>query len=154
MIIKTLSEYLADALQGTSLLEMAITRADYIKNLDNMFPQIVQNWCLIKYGTKNHIPTVNHWKTELRSYLLKLNGFNIKSSSKYNILKQHWIKKYEYHKQWQLIASELYVKFEKEGIYDVDVIDDLAKKCSDEIVTLINIISGDSNNLHTYIKDL
>ena len=154
MIVRTLSEYLADALQGTHLLDMAITRADYIKNLDSLFPQIVQNWCLVKYGNEHHLPLVNHWKTELRSHLLKLNGYNIKSSSKQGILKQKWIKKYEYHKSWQLIASELYVKFEKEGIDDISIIDNLAKECSKEISTMIDIISGESNEIHTYIKQL
>ena len=154
MIIKTLSEYLADALQGTSLFEMAITRSEFINKANSLRPQIFQNWCLVAYARYYNKQTIEHWKRELKTYMLNLAKYELKSSNIKDILTKEWIKKLECHKSTKAVYADVWAKLDDEGI-DYDLSITLCNKLNTEMYNLIDLISsGDISKIHTYIKDL
>lgn len=154
MIIKTLSEYLADALQGTSLLEMAISRSEFIDKVNSLRPQFFQNLCLVYYAKRYNNASVEHWKRELKTHILNLAKYELKSSSIKDILTKEWIKKLECHKSTKAVYADVWAKLDDEDI-DYDLSITLCNKLNAEMYNLIDLISsGDISKIHTYIKDL
>ena len=79
-----LKHLLVEALCKTELFEMAYNRSKYQDSVIDLTNQIVENWCLIRYCSlydKNNL-NKNHWKTELRAYILKLNSMLVKVDKK------------------------------------------------------------------------
>ena len=94
------------------LYEYAIHRSEFIYKVSNLLPQIIENWCLIRYctlvGRKN---TKKHWKDELIAHMLNVGGLDIKGNNK----------------------SEKRLK----AIYDGFKLRDLVNDCSDRIFLYI-----------------
>lgn len=69
-----MQEYMIEQLSKTRLFEMAYNREQYIRNVDSLADQIVENWCLIHYCTLYDPDNQNksHWKQELQTYCKKL----------------------------------------------------------------------------------
>lgn len=67
------------------LNEMAYKRNVYKEKIDNIFPQILENWCLIRYCTiTKREKTKNHWIDELRGFLSSASRFSIKGNDSAN----------------------------------------------------------------------
>lgn len=117
---RSLKEYIADYLSQTELFEMAIDRNTFKKRVESIFPQIAQNWCLIRYARVNdtHANLVNHWKTELITHLDSIYAMKLKSGSEYKTIVDVIIKKWEYNDAKRVVHSIIEPKFYKEGITD------------------------------------
>lgn len=78
-----LQEMLITALSSTKLFEMAMDRAEMKNKIDALLPQIIENWCLVKYChlTNNKQDLVNHWSHELYVHILRVARFELKKSS-------------------------------------------------------------------------
>lgn len=60
------------------LLEMALPRKTYKKRVSDITPQLLENWCLVRYATiHGNVQQKQHWQTELRGHLLTISRFSI-----------------------------------------------------------------------------
>lgn len=160
--MKTLTEYLVEYLSHTKLFEMAIERKKYIQLVKSLEQQIFENWCLIRYakiyGNAHHKQYINHWKQELKTYLLKLSSVDIKGGNKSNAITQLWINEFEYQKHPDAIYGMIIIKFESEQIdtdAHIDIMLKIATACTNDITYIINIISsGDAYKISQYVREL
>ena len=102
------------------IIEMALPRKVVKQKIEDIFPQIIQNWCLIHYaqisGEKQSL--VNHWKTELMAHLSNVIAYQIKDNDSYDSRKKlinKIIIDYEY-TDYSVIDIKVWVKFKKENI--------------------------------------
>lgn len=63
------------------IMEMAYSRSNYKIKADNEFPQVLINWCLVRYcsiigGSR----LKKHWKGELRGHMLNISRYAIKGN--------------------------------------------------------------------------
>lgn len=148
--MKSIKEYILDAIQESYIFEMAYNRKE-IKNLvDGLINQIIENWCLVKYCTlyDNENRNKYHWKQELKTHLyniyeMKIKGGNAKT--KYNLISEIIYDKKEITTSSK-IASIIRIKFRKENI----IIDnDICNSCIENLKYVIELISNDENDDNT-----
>ena len=81
--------------EGGVLLEMAYDRGRYKSKIDDRLPQILTNWCLVRYcsivgNEKNR----NHWLGELRGLLSTVARYSLRGnnsvSSRLSVLEEIW----------------------------------------------------------------
>lgn len=102
------------------IVEMALPRKVVKQKIEDIFPQIIQNWCLIHYaqisGEKQTL--VNHWKNELMTHLSNVIAYQIKDNDSYDSRKKivnKIIIDYDY-TNYSVIDIKIWVKFKKENI--------------------------------------
>lgn len=85
-LIKSNMETLLDKRSNDLLLEFALPRKKVKGRISNMLPQIIENWCLIKYSNINNINNnlVNHWKNELSAHLNNVSRLQIKENDSFD----------------------------------------------------------------------
>lgn len=141
----------------TSMLsEMAIPLKMFIRDIEGLKFQIVQNWCLCKwcqlFDPMND--NFNHWKEELSSYMLQLQNTKIKNGiSKKKHLNKYFIDYYEFNDK-DVVIGAIRDKFYKENIIDQKQINVVAIKFTQNIEQLINVISDSSKIIMTYIHEM
>ena len=131
------------------LNEMAMKRSDYIQRVLSLLPQIAQNWCLCYYA-KNcdnpyHQQLLQHWSTELISYLENLEGITLKNGSKFKTTNYALIEAEDLDNNINNIINKIKYKFKSESINDPDVINVCASSFQNELATLSQIISNESD---------
>lgn len=77
------------------LTEMSVKRNEYKAKIDNLMPQVLENWCMVHYSTLvGGIDAHNHWADELRGHLLTVSRFTIKGNdsikSRQKVLQEIW----------------------------------------------------------------
>ena len=77
------------------LNEMAIPRKDYKGKIDSLMPQILENWCLVRFcSIVDRTEYKIHWSDELRGHLLTVSRFSIKGNdseeSRMKVLHEIW----------------------------------------------------------------
>ena len=77
------------------LFEFAIPRKTYKKRIDDLIPQILENWCLVHFCTiVGQTQYKKHWSDELRGHLLTVSRLSIKGNdsdeSRNNVLEEIW----------------------------------------------------------------
>ena len=66
------------------LTEIAFNRNEYKSKIDNLFPQVLQNWCLVHYYTLiGRNDTKNHWSDELRGHMFTVSRYRIKGNDSF-----------------------------------------------------------------------
>ena len=147
--------------RGNNILtEMALPRKSVKSRISNIFPQIIENWCLIKYSTNNGVNgnLVNHWKSELLAHINNTSRLQIKENdafdSRKKLLNQMIIE--EDLTDVNVVDLIICAKFREEGI-DIssreygNVIIDFINNIN-EIVNLISL--KDRNKIIKYIHNL
>ena len=75
-----------DKTQYTSLREMAYERQKFIDNVDNLAPEVLENWFLVyfsvHYGNDIVRLNTNHWRDELSAHMDKMRKYKITSGNK------------------------------------------------------------------------
>ena len=77
------------------LLEMALPRKTYKERIVNLIPQLLENWCLVRYCTiVGNIPTKSHWQSELRGVILTISRLTMSGNdsveSRHKVLDEIW----------------------------------------------------------------
>ena len=151
-------DQLVNILSDNQLFEMAYNRRDYMNKLFSLTRQLLENWCLIRYcSITNRGETKNHWKSELRAYLMQLNGMTVKLD-KTKITRQQLIKYDEANKP-NKIYNYIAQKFEKENI-DIDspevesAVNDCSEYGIDEMIDIICESSMDKNKIKLYLDQI
>ena len=79
-IIKEEIQRVIEANVNRELLnEMALPRKTYKKRIDELMPQVLENWCLVHYCTIiGQTQYKKHWSEELRGHLITVSRLSIK----------------------------------------------------------------------------
>ena len=126
--MRTFKEFILDTIENTTLFEMAKSRSDLKRDIDNIAGTMFQHWCLVRYcvlydfGNK----TKEHWIKEVRSYILILKTRSVRTwgFDKTRLLREWYITKLELNNKQQLLSYWFDAKFEEENI----IISDAEKK--------------------------
>ncbi|MCQ2199435.1 MAG: hypothetical protein MJZ19_06920 [Paludibacteraceae bacterium] len=141
------------------LNEMALPRKDYKDKVDSLIPQILENWCLVRYcSITDRTEYKIHWSDELRGHLLTVSRFSIKGNdsieSRKKVLQEIWTEN-DYN-QAQFLNMTVVNKFIKEGI-DTSTAEygQVLKDCIDAEQDLFDIIlSRDVDLITNYSRNI
>ena len=102
------------------IMEMALPRKIVKQKIEELFPQIIQNWCLIHYANISGEKTIliNHWKNELMTHLSNAISYQIKDNNSYDSRKKivnQIILDFDY-TDYSIIDLKVWTKFKKENI--------------------------------------
>ena len=133
--MRTFKEFILDAIENTVIFEMAKSRSDLKRDIDNIAGTLFQHWCLVRYcalydfGNK----TKEHWIKEVRSYILKTRSVRTKGFDKTRLLREWYITKLELSDKQQMLDEWFDDKFDEEKIIISDeekdkIIDDWTKQ--------------------------
>ena len=133
--MRTFKEFILDTIENTTVFEMAKSRSDLKRDIDNIAGTMFQHWCLVRYcalydfGNK----TKEHWIKEVRSYILKTRSARTKGFDKTRLLREWYITKLELNNKQQLLSYWFDDKFDEENITISDeekdkIIDDWTKQ--------------------------
>ena len=153
--MRTFKEFILDAIENTAIFEMAKSRSDLKRDIDNIAGTLFQHWCLVRYcalydfGNK----TKEHWIKEVRSYILKTRSARTKGFDKTRLLREWYITKLELNNKQQLLSYWFDDKFDEENIIISDeekdrIIDDWTK----QVDKLCDAMSG-KLDYKEYIED-
>ncbi len=144
------------------LTEMAYERKMFKAIITNLSQQILQNWCLIRYGRLNNtdIGTITHWKAELMAHLQNASSNKIKGNNslqaRTKAIKEVWVNEKEYATDSNVINLTVYSKFVNEGL---DVNSDSYKQVIEDCMTasedIINAIASENaEKISQYVSSL
>lgn len=89
-IVKEQAEEVIENNKKGIITEIALPRKSVKARIVNIFPQIVENWCLVHYvklsGDKKEL--LNHWKSELFAHLISVCKLQIKDNDGFNSRKK------------------------------------------------------------------
>ena len=139
-------------LANNVLNEFAFARKIYSDRVNNLIPQVVENYCLVLYAKENNIQTYKHWKTELLGHIKAIRGLNPKKGDKKKILRYELIEGFELDNP-ERVQDMIEYKFSQENI--ANDISQYCSKFSQNIDSLIDCLAGEisidefinSNNL-------
>lgn len=141
-------EYIIEKLENTKLFEIAYSRSKYMDIVNDIAPQIIENWCLIRYSSLNSkLQEHNHWIKELKAHIMKLQRSNIKTD-KTRATRSVFMDWMECNKSHQ-IKKCIEIKWEDEGF---DINSDISEEVISDFVSygiheIIEIICNDRMNL-------
>ena len=158
--IRTIEEMLDESVSETInriglITEMAVPLKKYKERVDGLRFQLVENWCLCKYcqlydKTSNNF---NHWLSELKACINNLKLLDIKGTAdKRKTLIRMLVDDYDYNKV-NMILRIIADKFNGENINNEKQRIAVSKSFSDNIETLIDVISIDSITTDAYLKE-
>lgn len=142
-----------DRKNASLISEMAIPLKLFIRDIEGLKFQIIQNWCLCKWCQLFDPENINfnHWKEELASFLLQLQNSKIKGGiSKRKHLDKYFIEYYEYNDKDSVIGA-IRDKFSREGINDNRQINRVAREFANDINSLLDVISDQMKPIMAYI---
>lgn len=157
-VIKTI---IREELQNYLICEMAYSLKEYKEKSDNLIPQIVENWCLIRYSSLSgeYLNLKPHWKSELKSHLNNIRQMKLKtnnsSSTKQNALFNLWSKR-DLDKDENTIYSHIYFKFEEEGIpTEGEIFAQVISDFKNETVNIVNVLTSNSpQKIVEYVENI
>lgn len=143
--MRSIKEYLLEAIQNTYVFEMAYNRKKIKEVVENLYRQIIENWCLVKYCSLNPDSifnrTKNHWSHELSTYMFKIYNMGLKggnSLAKRDLIQSVLIDDLEITTA-KKVQSICFAKFKTEGM---DMQKEVFEACVEDIYTLIELISN------------
>lgn len=133
--MRTFKEFILDAIENTVIFEMAKSRSDLKRYIDDIAEPLFQHWCLVRYCALYDFgnETKEHWIKEVRLYILKTRSVRTKGFDKTRLLREWYITKLELNNKQQLLSYWFDDKFDEENIIISDeekdrIIDDWTKQ--------------------------
>lgn len=133
--MRTFKEFILDSIENTYIFEMAKSRSDLKRNIDDIAEPLFQHWCLVRYCALYDFvnKTKEHWIKEVRLYILKTRSVRTKGFDKTRLLREWYITKLELSDRQQMLDEWFDDKFEEENIIISDeekdrIIDDWTKQ--------------------------
>lgn len=82
-MINSAVEIVMEQYKRELLTEMPFPRGEYKAKVDDRIPQVITNWCLVRYCTlTGRIATKNHWQNELITHIESIARLSIKGNNK------------------------------------------------------------------------
>ena len=160
-IKKIIKEQVETYLIDNILLEYAFPRKDFIKQVDNLLPQIIIHWCLIRYNRiLDKTDTIQHWKKELLTWFSRIMKLTLKGNDSVETRKkaiQEVISLYDYNNNVTTIKYTILPKFNDEGIQldNNDAINEVINQFFDEIEHIIDVLANKNlKELYQYLENL
>lgn len=144
------------------LLEYAFPRKHFIKQVGNLFPQIIIHWCLIKHNRIiDNKATIQHWKNELLTWFSRIMKLTLKGNDSFETREKaikEVISLYDYHNNVTAIKYTILPKFYNEGIkidYDDEILNDVVNQFFNDLGNIVSILSNkDFKQLYQYLESL
>lgn len=152
----SIKDFLARQLQKTSIFEMAFSRQTFINKIEGITPQLVEDWCLIRYCTlSKRTQTKRHWQNELYGYIDSILDYKLKAGNKKECSEFVIIDEYEFNNT-DNVYNSMKRKIKKENIDRND--SNIKQACKDfadfGVHELIDIISmNDTDENFDYIDE-
>lgn len=149
-------------LKSDLIYEMAYSRIDFKRKVDDLIIQITQNWCLINYSKNLGMnPNItNHWKTELGAHISNIAKMKLKNNNSFDarmkVLNEVLIDESEMGKDPEVINMSIFFKFKNEGLStDDEIYGKTIINFINEVPVLINLLAkGDLNSINNYIDKM
>ena len=161
MIGRVCRSVIREELQRYIITEMAMSVKDYRKKVEVLLPQVLENWCLIRYSTlTGEMQEVKKlWKYELRAHINNIASIKLKNGNsqltKRKALYTLW-NMYDWDTDENCIAIRLYAKFDEENIpTNGAVFSQIVEDFKNETRALVGILTSDSNlEVMEYINNI
>lgn len=151
MVERVCRSVIREELQRYIITEMAMSVKDYRKKVEVLLPQVLENWCLIRYSTLTGemLEVKKLWKYELRAHINNIASIKLKNGNrqltKRKALYTLW-NMYDWDTDENCIAIRLYTKFDEENIpTNGAVFAQIVEDFKNETKALIGILTSDSN---------
>lgn len=152
MLEKVCSSIIREELQKYLITEMVHTLKEYKEKTDNLIPQIVENWCLVRYCTlsDDKQELKDHWRKELIAHLTNVAQMKLKNGNsptvKQNALYFLWNRR-DIDTDENVISMMISTKFEKEGLPTsgpifAQVVEDFKNSTKDIIDAILSDFPG------------
>jgi hypothetical protein len=153
---KRLFEIKEDNSEKEIINEMALSLKDYSNKLFNLRNQIIENWCLCRYcklyDSENF--NYNHWLIELRTSIQNIKFLKIKNNiDKRKVVVKELIRNCDLDDS-NVIYLTIQDKFDDEHINDDKIRLQIAEDFSNNIQSLIRVLSDDTYSFNSYKKDM
>lgn len=138
-----------------NMSEMLVDRKTYIRRLEGLKFQLVENWCLVYYCSMYDAGNSNcfHWLSELRAHYMNLQKLHIKSKcSKHKVISSILIDEFDFNDPDQ-IYSIIEDKFFIEGVDNESIIYEASEEFAKSVHDLIDAISADVSFMN-YIRNV
>lgn len=136
-------------LHETQLFEYLIYRNDFTKMCWNLSHQILENWCLVHYCTLvGRTELKEHWKDELLSYLDRIDRNGIKSNNSPKSREKAIRQGFDMADLFDVnskIYKYVWKKFEKEQIFDKEIVQQVIIDFHNSLDDIVNILSNESD---------
>ena len=144
------------------LTEIEYNRKMFKAIITNLSQQIIQNWCLIRYGRLNNtdIGAISHWKTELMAHLQNASSNRIKGNNsiqaRIKAISEVWVNEKEYATDSNVINLTVYGKFVNEGLdVNSDSYRQAIEDCMNASGDIINAIASENaDKISEYLSSL
>lgn len=137
-------EIVYNAIKNNTLFEMALERRYYKDKVDDMFPEIIINWCLIHYCTLiGQTEYKKHWSDELYNHIRQVVTYSIKKNdsekTRLKVFQEIWDER-DLDDNWR-IDLMIDLKFSKENIQtNTDVYNKVIEDFINQKDKLLNIL--------------
>lgn len=147
-------DFIYNALKDSVLFQMTLERKVIKDKIDNIFPEIIINWCLIRYCTlTGEIDSKKHWCDKLYNNVRNVIVYSLKKndSVRFKILSEIWEER-DLDDSWR-IDLMIDLEFEKENILtDTDEYNKVISDFIKEKDKLFNILlCRDKTEIENYI---
>jgi len=164
--MRTIYQYIAEALEGTKIFEMAKSLSDYKNMVEDLIKPISSHILLVlKARQENSEEFVIHWKKEIKGFIRSFFDIKLKTKNTYNKRLEHienvLLKQEEIDINDEWFKAKLWKKLDEEG-YDLDdpniykdfepIIHDFQDNHLPKIIDII--ASQDIIKLNNYINSL
>lgn len=150
-----------EELQRYLITEMAYSLKTFKNCADNIIPQIVENWCLVRYctlsGDKQNLK--NHWMKELAAHMNNIRQMKLKTSNnkntKANALFSLWNRR-DIDTDEGTIHSHIAFKFQEENIpTEGDIYAQVIQDFKNATTDIVNVLTEDSPaKILNYVKTI
>lgn len=153
-----IKEIIKEAIRDV-LLEMPLPRKAYKSKVDSEIPQILENWCLVRYCSLTQASnTKNHWKGELCGHFLTASRLSVKGNNsqkaRLKVLSEIW-QENDYDKINVLNMTVINKFFIEEIDTSSQIYKQVLNDCLNAKQNIFSVIlSKDINSIKSYIETI
>ena len=156
---------LKDIIRESLIYEMADNLSTFRLKLQDIMPQVIENWCLVKWCDMNPDELTskrlrNYCATELKAYMNKIVDRKVKCGRKDKVIISSIIDEMELNDKNE-VANLIRNKFTKEGLekYKLSLcfahamhINVMAEECANNIKIICNVLSKTKYDVEDYVS--
>lgn len=145
---------LKDIIRESLIYEMADNLSTFRLKLQDIMPQVIENWCLVKWCDMNPDELTskrlrNYWATELKAHINKIVDRKVKCGRKDKVIISSIIDEMELNDKNE-VANLIRNKFTKEGLEKY--INVMAEECANNIKIICNVLSKTKYDVEDYVS--
>lgn len=145
---------LKDIIRESLIYEMADNLSTFRLKLQDIMPQVIENWCLVKWCDMNPDELTskrlrNYWATELKAYMNKIVDRKVKCGRKDKVIISSIIDEMELNDKNE-VANLIRNKFTKECLEKY--INVMAEECANNIKIICNVLSKTKYDVEDYVS--